>query len=723
MGNSKRLAAVSTLAVLLVIFATVLRPAKAELPPLTLDDLFATPSLTGVVPSSPAWSLDSGRFAFTWNNKGLPVRGLWTAANDGSGLRRLGTDDSASVRAISWLDETTILSLRGEGLWSTDADSGDETLVANVGANAWNLTISPARDKAAYLKGGDLWLVDLANGGVKQATDIGIPRLSRLGAGRYARPEREIGPGIWSGPTYAWSPGGKMIAMHIVDRREMRKVSFPNYLAGDTDTNLVRRGYPGDANEIRNVGLLNVEDGELEMLPLRHPAMNQVIDFSWSPSGALLIDTASDTAVDRRLFVVPPGETDLREIWYGNRPSRMYTSFASAWHPDGENVVFLSDRADRYGLYLIDASPSKDLPRLLTDPNYDVLSEPTVVSADNTIFYAGNGVNPYELHVYRVNATNGEPQRVTRLAGRNEGFPSPDGKHVVIRHSNDTSPAELYVVAADGGDERRVTTSPLPGFLERDWPEARYVSFPSKIDDYTLHARILAPPDLDPDKQYPVLFGPVYSNTARNQWRGVYSLVQHYLVQQGYIVVQVDSRGSNGYGRAFREEFLLGFADEDIDDLASAVDYMESLPYVDPDRIGIWGSSYGGTLSVYSLLKKPGLFQAAVAAASAVDPRFFGTDDVAIVRRPETHSEIFERKAIRYAANLEDNLLLIHGMQDHVVPFKTTAVLAEELIKQGKNFDFAFAPGATHSWAREPHYQRYLFGKLVEFFDRYLQPE
>jgi dipeptidyl-peptidase-4 len=99
---------------------------------------------------------------------------------------------------------------------------------------------------------------------------------------------------------------------------------------------------------------------------------------------------------------------------------------------------------------------------------------------------------------------------------------------------------------------------------------------------------------------------------------------------------------------------------------------------------------------------------------------FFGTDDVAIVRTPQTHPEVFERKALKYAANLQDKLLFMHGMQDHVVPFKTTARLAEELIQQGKNFDFAIAPGATHGWSREENYDRYLFGKLIEYFDRYL---
>jgi len=685
---------------------------------LTLDDIFATPKLTGTTPSRPVWAPDSEHFAFSWSEPGTPGRGLWIATSDGKEVRLHSDTESPSVRDIVWTDANTILSLRGSQLWQTSLSEGEDRQLMPVEAGAHNLSLSPSGTQAAYLKDGDLWLADFAAQENRQLTELGIASLSNVPSGRYSRAEREIGPGIWSGPTYKWSPDGKTIAIHVVDRREMREVPFPDYLADETNPNAVRRSYPGDPNEIRRVGLLDVASGTLTYLDLPDPSANQVIDFNWSPDGALLVDIASDAAVERKLFVVAPGESQPREIWRGVRESRMYTSFGSTWHPDGQRVVFLSDMGDRYGLYTIDASPSRDLPQLLTDPSYDVLSAPS--NAGEALFYTGNGVNPYEQHVYRLKMSGGEPEQVTQLAGRNDGYPSPDGQHLVFRHSNDTAPTELYVMSSAGGDATRVTHSPLPAFTERSWVAAEYVTFPSLVDDYTLHARVLTPPNMEPGKQYPVLFGPVYSNTARNRWAGDYSLVQQLLVQKGYIIVQVDSRGSNGYGRAFREEFLLGFADQDIEDYASAVAYMESLDYVDPDRIGIWGSSYGGTLSVYSLLKKPGLFQVGVAAAAAVDPVFFGTDDVAIVRTPQTHPEVFERKALRYAANLEDKLLFIHGMQDHVVPFKTTATLADELIRQGKDFDFAFAPGATHSWSRERYYDRYLFGKLIEYFDRHL---
>jgi dipeptidyl-peptidase-4 len=703
-----------TTALLMLVTVTI----TAQESDLTLDAIFATPKLTGTTPSRPVWAPNSKHFAFSWSEPGTSGRGLWISTSDGEEVRLISDTESAPVRDMVWADKNTIISLRANSLWQTMLRGGKDLEWMTVEAGAHNLSISPKGNQVAYISKGDLWIADLDTKQNRQLTEIGIASLSSLGKGRYSRPEREIGPGIWSGPTYKWSPDGKTIVFHSVDRREMRKVPFPNYLSAETNPNEVRRSYPGDPNEIRRVGLLDIENSALLYLDLPDPSANQIIDFNWSPTGALLVDVASDNAVARKLFVLTTEENQPREIWSGVRESRMYTSFGSNWHPDGNKVVFLSDMGDRYGLYSIDPSSPQSGPQLLTDPSYDVLSTPNI--AGNNLFYTGNGVNPYEQHLYRLNGSGGVPKQVTPLAGRNVGYPSPDGQNLVFMHSNDTSPPELYVLNKKGDSAKRITHSPLPAFTERTWVGAEYVSFPSLVDDYTLHARIMKPSNMQPGKKYPVIFGPVYSNTARNRWAGNYSLVQQLMVDKGYIVIQVDSRGSNGYGRAFREEFLLGFADQDIEDYASAVAYMESMDYVDPDRIGIWGSSYGGTLSVYSLLKKPGLFQVGVAAAAAVDPLFFGTDDVAIVRTPQTNPEVFERKALNYAANLQDKLLFIHGMQDHVVPFKTTALLAEELIIQGKDFDFAFAPGATHAWSREQYYDRYLFGKLIEYFDRYL---
>ena len=719
-----RRTALASLALALTLGSSGAQTLAADVPPLTLDRVFESPSLFGTPPSSPMWSPDSRRVAFIWSDAGQSHRALWVVRQDGSGLKRLDdrqAGDTASVREFAWLpDGESLISLQGDALWLTTLE-GDTRRLAGAQPDASHLAVDPDGLRVSWLRDGDLWLLELGSAEVTRLTNVGIPSISALDAGRYQRPDREIGPGIWGGPTYAWSPDGEYIAVHHVDRRAMRRVSFPNYLApDDTDPNYVRRGYPGDPNESRTVGIVSLEDRTLRLLKMEGTTANQVVGFSWSTEGTLLADVTSDTAVDRWLYTVKPGEGVLREIWHHRRDSRIYTQFGAVWSADGDDVLFLSDRENHYGLYALDAHAPEPVPRRLSDPDFDVLGLPRVV-ANGDLYYPATGGVPYEKHVYRTSADGGKSAPVTRRPGHHEGYPSPDGRSLAIISSDDNTPPELRVGTADGSSMREVTDSPLPAFEQRDWARARYVRFPSGIDDYTLHARILEPPDLDPKRRYPVLFGPMYSNTVRNRWAGVYTEVQQLLVQQGYIVVQVDIRGSTGYGRAFREEFLADFAGKDIEDIASAVGFMRSLPYVDPQRLGIWGSSYGGTLTVYTLLTRPGLFCAGVAGASAVDPAYFGTDDVAIVRRPSDEPEIFNHRAEKLAANLEDHLLLIHGLQDQVVPFRTVAALAEAFIREGRNFDFAIAPGATHAWRSEPPYARFLFGKMIEHFDRHLK--
>ena len=691
--------------------------------PLTVDRLVTQPSITGTTPSSVIWSHDNRQLAFLWSDAGLPGREIWIVDSDGAHLRRLSAPSAQSVSDFAWTpDATVIVFLRGGDVWRKAVAAGsdeDAQRLTTVGGDIAHLAISPDGTYASFLKDGDLWLLRLATRELKRATRVGVPSIASVPYGEYNRPDVEIGPYIWGGPTCAWSSDSRTVAVHYVDRRAMHKVPFPYYLGDETQANTIRRNYPGDANESRTVGLLDVASGELKLLDLPDPTGNRIVDFSWSATGALLLDRESDTAVDRWVEIVDPRSGERREVWHDSRDTRIYNSIGAAWDADGKQVLMRADLADRYGLYLL--SPGAKQPKLLTNYRFDVTDGPYV--AGGAIYYQSNEPSPYERHVYRIAAHGGKPTRITTLAGDNQPFPSPDGSKVAILHSDDVTPTDLYLADARGGSMRRITTSPPAEFSAHTWARARYVTFPSLIDKYTLHARILTPPDLDQNKTYPVIFGPVYSNTVRNRWAsGLYGTLQQLLVDRGYIVVQVDVRGSTGYGRAFREEFLADFAGEDIEDLQSTVAYLKTLPYVDPARLGIWGSSYGGTLTVYSLLKKPGLFKAGVAGAAAVDPHFFGNDDVAIVRRPDSRPDAFERGAAQYAGNLQDHLLIIHGMQDNVVPFKTTVALAEELMRQGKDFDFAFAPAAMHGWTREPHYARYLLGKLVAHFDRYLGP-
>ncbi|MGZ6141137.1 MAG: prolyl oligopeptidase family serine peptidase, partial [Myxococcaceae bacterium] len=368
-----------------------------------------------------------------------------------------------------------------------------------------------------------------------------------------------------------------------------------------------------------------------------------------------------------------------------------------------------------YRLYLLTPG-SRDLKALTSGP-HDVLGAAIAPPGAPVIYYQSNDPAPEERQVWRIPAGGGTAVRVSPLPGRNRPIVSPDGGAVAFLHSDDRTPTELYI------GSRRITRSPPPDFDRVRWGRVQYRTFPGTTAGGPRHARIGTPVDLDPKRRYPVLFGPVYSDTVRNQWNPLFGGLMQLLVEHGYVLVQIDGRGSTGYGRAFREKFLFEWGRADLDDYQDAVTGMKTLPFVDPGRIGIFGSSYGGLLTVFSLFKKPGLFQAGVAAAPATDPRYYGSDDVAITRTPATHPEVFDRnRAALYADGLRDPLLVIHGMADDVVPFQTSVMLAEAMVRAHRTFEFAFTPKATHAWAGREDDALYLYGRLVDFFERWIPP-
>lgn len=689
-------------------------------PPLTVARIVSrSPSLFGTSPSSPAWSPDGKALAFLWNDQAMPARDIWLVERDGAVPRRLTHAADAGGGAVSefvWAANGTLLYLSGGEVHRINIDGGAAQTLTPGKAERVGLSVSPDGKMAGYLQDGDLWLLSLSGSSPVQATHVGVKPIGKVPLGTYYHPDVEIGGADWGETTaYAWSPDSKHIAVHYVDRRGVRRFPIPYYLTSDAILNELRRGAPGDVNELRTVGLLDVATRKLRLLELPNTSASRIVGFAWSPRGPLLIDRESDNAIDRTLTLYEPQGRSLRDIWTDHGENRIYNSVASAWHPDGLRILLTGDLDDRYRLYLL--TPGDAHPKPLTQGPYDVDGAALSVPGSSYIYYVSTEPRPEERQVFRIPAEGGNAQRVSSLAGLNTPFVAPDGQTVAFLRSDDRTPMELYI-----GD-RRITHSPPPDFARAVWANVRYASFKGTTAGVDLHVRIFEPANLDQTKRYPVIFGPVYTNTVRNHWDGRWEGLMQLLVQHGYILVQLDSRGSTGYGRAFREKFLSEWGSSDLDDYQDAVAFMRSIPYVDASRFGIFGSSYGGLISIFALFKKPGLFTAGVAAAPATDPRYFGSDDVAIARTPKTNPEVFEKgRAAQYAKNLRDHLLIIHGMADDVVPFQTSVMLAEELVHQHKDFDFAFTPAATHRWAAREDDAIYLFGKLVSHFDRWLGP-
>lgn len=694
--------------------------------PLTIERITAGPPLAGAAPSSPSWSPDSKVVAFLWSDAAHPARSLWLVDRGGAAPRRLlPATSTGRVGEFVWTpDGSAIVFVQQDSLWRITLTTGARSaLLASIG-DLSELAVSPDGATVSFLRDGDLWLLPMTGQTPLRATHVAVAPLGTIALGTYYGREVEIGGATWSGssPAYAWSADARTIAVHYVDRRGVPRFSMPYYLGDTVQMNTLRRGAPGQANEVRKIGLYDVTAKTLAMVELPDSSRTRIVNFAWSTTGTLMIDRESDDAIDRTIHVLTVATPTPRRAWQDRRETRVYNDIASAWSADGQSIVLTGDLDDRYRLYRV--VPGDAAPVALTSGPHDVAGAGIPRGATQSIDYVSSAPRPSERHVFRVGVRGGASRQLTTMSGTHTPFVSPDGRSIALLSSSDLLPTELYLLdVRPGAVERRITTSTTAEFATVPWIAPTYLSITNGSDTLPLRIRVFYPPNIDSTKHYPVLFGPAYSNTVRNRWGGLNGMLQQYLaLEKGYIVVQVDVRGSTGYGREFREKFLMDWGGGDLDDLESAVTYMKTLPFVDASRFGIWGSSYGGTLTVYALLKKPGLFQAGVAGAAATDPYLFGSDDVAIVRRPQSHPATFTRGALPYAGNLRDHLLLIHGMQDDVVPFSSAVALAEEFIKQGKDFDFAFAPTATHGWTQRPYYATYLLRKLVAHFDRYLGP-
>jgi len=694
--------------------------------PLTIERITAGPPLAGAAPASPLWSPDSKVVAFLWSDAAHPARSLWLVDRGGAAPRRLlPATSTGRVGEFVWTpDGSAIVFVQQDSLWRITLTTGARSaLLASIG-DLSELAVSPNGSTVSFLRDGDLWLLPMAGGAPLRATNVAVAPLGTIALGTYYGRDVEIGGATWSGPSpaYAWSADSRTIAVHYVDRRGVPRFSMPYYLGDTVQMNTLRRGAPGQANEVRKIGLYDVTAKTLAMVELPDSSRTRIVNFAWSTTGTLMIDRESDDAIDRTIHVLTMATPTPRLAWQDHRETRVYNDIASAWSADGQSIVLTGDLDDRYRLYRV--VPGDAAPVVLTSGPHDVAGAGIPRGATQSIDYVSSAPRPSERHVFRVGVRGGVSRQLTTMPGTHAPFVSPDGRSIALLSSSDLQPTELYLLDVRAGAvERRITTSTTPEFATVPWIAPQYLSIKNGSDTLPLRIRVFFPPNIDSTKHYPVLFGPAYSNTVRNRWGGLNGMLQQYLaLEKGYIVVQVDVRGSTGYGREFREKFLMDWGGGDLDDLESAVTYMKTLPFVDASRFGIWGSSYGGTLTVYSLLKKPGLFQAGVAGAAATDPYLFGSDDVAIVRRPQSHPATFTRGALPYAGSLRDHLLLIHGMQDDVVPFSSAVALAEEFMKQGKDFDFAFAPAATHGWTQRPYYATYLLRKLVAHFDRYLGP-
>ncbi len=448
---------------------------------------------------------------------------------------------------------------------------------------------------------------------------------------------------------------------------------------------------------------------------------------AWSPDGrSLAVQAHSVDNKDRWLALVDLETKTLRTVHHQQHEAWInwfYNDFG--WLVDSRRLYYLSEASGYSQLYLY--SLDDDSTRRLTDGDY-VVSDLALDPRQRYFYYTANPDHPGIYESFRVQVDSGRIEQLTRLGGRNTSRLSPDGESLLITHSTATRPPELYLQPArPGAAARRLTQTISEQFAALPWNEPEIVAVPSTHHSRPIYSRYYAPRKAGDSPRPAVVFahGAGYLQNAHHGWSGYFRefMFHNLLTDHGYAVLDMDYRASAGYGAEWRTAIYRQMGTPELEDLEDGVAWLVDNQGVDPDRVGIYGGSYGGFLTMMALFKQPDLFACGAALRPVTDWAHYNHAYTSnILNTPEVDPEAYRRSSpIELAEGLAAPLLICAPMQDDNVFFADTVRLAQRLIELEKeDWEVAIYPVEPHSF-RRPSSWLDEYRRIFKLFETHLR--
>lgn len=529
------------------------------------------------------------------------------------------------------------------------------------------------------------------------------------------------------------SPSGRYVLLTVADRVEGQQqtvVPFWVTESGYTEPMNVRTKV-GDVEGVNRAAVLDLQTHTLAWVQLDSVQRARKVVFEggeWAPTAdrAILIGIPSDFK-DRWLYVLGPDakltQVDaLRDTAWVGGPG-LYT----AGFVNNDRVYFMSERTGHAHLYTVPATGGRATP--VTSGAWEV-TDVTLAPDRQTFFLTTSETHPGERAVYTVPVTGGPRTRLTSLPGWTEGTLSPDGRTLALLHSTASTPPELYLMPAQPGAQPvQVTESRTAEFRRGPWIQPEVVTFRAS-DGQTVYARIYRPRELGAQPHGgAVLFvhGAGYLQNAHRGWSTYFReyMFNHLLASRGYTVMDVDFRGSAGYGAAVRTGIYRYMGGKDLSDHVDAARWLVQNEGVDARRVGLYGGSYGGFITLMGLFNHPEIFRSGAALRSVTDwPHYNHGYTSRILNLPHVDTVAYRRSSpIYFAEGLRGDLLIAHGMVDTNVHFSDVVRLTQRLIELGKtNWELAVYPVEDHAFVRADSWADE-YRRIYELFERTLRPD
>ena len=394
------------------------------------------------------------------------------------------------------------------------------------------------------------------------------------------------------------------------------------------------------------------------------------------------------------------------------------------WLRDNRTLWYMSEQSGYSQLYRKSLGGN---PEALTSGRFEV-SHPQLSSDGQWFYLRTNQVAPYSYDVYRVSSKGGALTRLTQYQGMDGFILSPDDKQLAVLHSSSYMLPQLAVQDAAGGAPRELTNTTKPAFAAHAWIAPKIVEVPSTHGAGSVYAKYYGPADETATARPAVIFihGAGYLQNVTQSWSYYFreQMFHNLLVQQGFVVLDLDYRGSEGYGRAWRTAIYRNMGHPELEDLLDSKAWLVKNHSVDPKRVGIYGGSYGGFMTLMGLLRAPGEFAAGAALRPVTDWTTYNHEYTSnILNDPQLDPQAYATSSpIEYADKLQDPLLIMHGLIDDNVMSSDSVRIYQRFIElHKKNFWISLYPLERHGFVHEDSwYDEYR--RIDELFQTWLKP-
>ena len=664
------------------------------------------------------WLPDSDKFIFTEENN-LMVQGvkdktakvLYSLDDLNTIMTNNSLDSLKRIPFLNWIDNNTAYYLTSNDdnyvLNRIDFKNRKAETITSMPNTAENIKITTPSLKVAYTIGNDLYV----NDGEKQIQITQNPEGVIAGQAVH-RNEFAIDGGIF------WSPDGNKIAYYLMDERMVTDYPLVDITTRVATDKPIKYPMAGMTSHQVTLNIYDVTTGNETLIKTGEPVDQYLTAITWNNDNKKIYIGVLNREQNHLKFNEYDAQTvDFVKTIFEDTDEQYVEPQGPAYFLPGSDHEFLW-RAQRDGYYHIYLHNTNTLEaKQLTQGDFVVTEFNGFDKSGNNIYYTSTEVSPLQRHFYKQNIKSGKKTRITRQHGTHQVLPNSNGNYFLDYYSSTDVANNIDLMNDKGVFLKRIyeAVDPLKdyniGTIELDTLVSE--------DGHALYTRLIKPYNFDPAKKYPVIvyvYGGPHAQMITDSWTAGAGIYLHYLSQEGFLVFTLDNRGSADRGEAFEQVIHRQCGQAEVRDQMVGIEYLKTLPYVDTERIGSDGWSYGGFMSTNLKIYHPETFKVSVAGGPVMDWKYY---EIMYGERymdtPEENPEGYELTSlVNKTDRLEGKLLIIHCTTDPVVVWQHSLSFIENCIHNGKQVDYFVYPGHDHN-VYGPD-RAHLIVKITEYF-------